>query len=131
MASFAHLLITEYEKERDLTNHHANCVVKLWPEIREKNLEQCRAMEKILTAQRVFTKKFKALHLSLKETSDQLTQTLLEQQSQLPAPDSPLPNITIESFYGLAQPENVPHPTITADPTLPEGSNSSSTQQQQ
>ena len=111
MESLTTDITTQYAVFRDMATHHSNCVGNLWLAVREKTPEQQSQMMKIVKAQKTVANKLKKLHASLEEASNKLTQTLLEQQSQLPEPGSPLPDITIQSnCEGL--PEGV-YPTPT------------------
>lgn len=131
MASLTTDITTEFILYRDMANHHANSVGNLWLDLVDKTSQQHTAMRKIVNSQKSLATKLGALHTSLQETSDKLTQAILEQQSQLPPPDSPLPNITIENFYqGQDQPENTVDLATTSDSVNPTEPTFEGTQQQ-
>ena len=117
MASLTTNLFTEYALQRDKASIHATSVGDLWHSLNEKTVRQHNCMKQIVKSQTSLANKLEALRNSLQETSDKLTQTLLEQQSQLPPPSSPLPDITIQHFYETPA-EAVPHPidVVTVEP---------------
>ena len=117
MISLPTISFAELEEHRDKATHHAAAVSNLWYSLNEKSSSQHNALKQIVKSQKSLASKLEALHNSLQETSDKLTQTLLEQQSQLPPPSSPLPDITIQHFYETPA-DAVPHPVdvITVEP---------------
>lgn len=111
MASLTTDLPTQFANLRDTSNYHSVAVGDFWMRLTEKTPEQHKTYKQIVRAQKGINKKLEKLHASLRETSDKLTRTILEQQSQLPEPDSPLPNITIDHFYeGLERPKSPTRP---------------------
>lgn len=117
MESLTTNIFTELGEYRDKATHHAVAVSNLWLSINERSIAQEKALKQIVKSQKALAIKFEELHNSLRETADKVTQTLLEQQSQLPPPSSPLPDITIQHFYETPA-EAVPHPidVVTVEP---------------
>ena len=118
MASLTTNLFTEYALQRDKASIHATSVGDLWHSLNEKTVRQHNCMKQIVKSQTSLANKLEALRNSLQETSDKLTQTLLEQQSQLPPPESPLPNITLQHFYeppADAEPQQVDVTTLVPE----------------
>lgn len=108
MASLTTDITTEYIIYRDMTNHHANGVGALWMSLREKSPEQHLAMKKIVRAQKSLQKRFQALHASLEQTSQELTQSIINDQCPIAAAEpqeSQLVDKTIQPFYGPHLPE--------------------------
>lgn len=117
MSSLTTDILIEYTTYKDQAIHHANCMADLWMELKEKTPEQYSKFKQIVRAQKQLAKKLTAFRVSLEESYEKLTHTLLEQQSQLPAPET---NITIQQFYeNLSELANIPAhtDTITVDPT--------------
>ena len=110
MASLVTNILTEFALQRDLSITHGTAVEDLWLSLNEKTQEQHHAMKQIVKNQKSLAKKLQSLHASLEETSNKITQGVIEQQqAQANLQENCPPQDNFQQFYE-APVEGVPHP---------------------